>query len=45
MPALTKANIIDACEGSLRRLQTDHIDLYQIHWPDRNVAAFGELAV
>jgi len=39
--ALTKANIIDACEGSLRRLQTDHIDLYQIHWPDRNVAAFG----
>ena len=39
--SLTKANIIDACEGSLRRLQTDHIDLYQIHWPDRNVAAFG----
>ena len=39
--ALTKANIIDACEGSLRRLQTDFIDLYQIHWPDRNVAAFG----
>ena len=39
--ALTKANIIDACEGSLRRLQTDFIELYQIHWPDRNVAAFG----
>ena len=39
--SLTKANIIDACEGSLKRLQTDHIDLYQIHWPDRNVAAFG----
>ena len=39
--AVNKANIIDACEGSLKRLQTDHIDLYQIHWPDRNVAAFG----
>mgnify|MGYP000846907385 FL=1 len=39
--SVSKANIIDACEGSLRRLQTDHIDLYQIHWPDRNVAAFG----
>ena len=39
--SLTKANIIDACEGSLKRLQTDHLDLYQIHWPDRNVAAFG----
>jgi aryl-alcohol dehydrogenase-like predicted oxidoreductase len=39
--SVSKANIIDACEGSLKRLQTDHIDLYQIHWPDRNVAAFG----
>lgn len=41
---LTKAEIVQACEGSLRRLQTDVIDLYQIHWPARNVPAFGALA-
>lgn len=29
-----KESIIKECEDSLRRLQTDHIDLYQIHWPD-----------
>jgi aryl-alcohol dehydrogenase-like predicted oxidoreductase len=40
-PSLTKKNIIWACEDSLKRLQTDVIDLFQIHWPDRNVAAFG----
>ncbi|TSE34447.1 aldo/keto reductase [Tepidimonas charontis] len=40
---LTKAEIIAACEGSLRRLQTDVIDLYQIHWPARNVPMFGAL--
>lgn len=38
---LTKAEIIQACENSLRRLQTETIDLYQIHWPARNVPAFG----
>lgn len=38
---LSKAEIVNACEGSLRRLQTDVIDLYQIHWPARNVPAFG----
>src|SRR5664279_3532107 len=38
---LTGADIIAACDGSLRRLQTDMIDLYQIHWPVRNVPAFG----
>jgi aryl-alcohol dehydrogenase-like predicted oxidoreductase len=40
-PSLTKKNIRWACEDSLKRLQTDYIDLFQIHWPDRNVAAFG----
>ncbi|MFN3494814.1 MAG: aldo/keto reductase [Hydrogenophaga sp.] len=41
---VSKAGIIEACEASLRRLQTDVIDLYQIHWPARNVPAFGALA-
>ena len=40
---LTAADIIAACEGSLRRLQTDVIDLYQIHWPVRHVPAFGQM--
>ncbi len=40
---LSKAEIVKACEGSLRRLQTDMIDLYQIHWPARNLPAFGAL--
>lgn len=40
---LTKAEIVAACEGSLRRLQVDVIDLYQIHWPARNVPVFGAM--
>ena len=40
---VSKAGIIEACEASLRRLQTDVIDLYQIHWPARNVPSFGAL--
>jgi len=38
---LTPEDIVQACEGSLRRLNTDVIDLYQIHWPVRSVPAFG----
>ena len=40
---MTAADIVASCEGSLRRLQTDVIDLYQIHWPERHVPAFGQL--
>ena len=38
---LTVADIVQACNDSLKRLQTDVIDLYQIHWPNRNAPAFG----
>ncbi len=41
---LDAKNIIAACEGSLTRLQTDHLDLYQTHWPDRNTNFFGKRA-
>lgn len=40
-PDLTGADIIGACDASLRRLQTEVIDLYQIHWPVRSVPMFG----
>jgi len=40
---LTPADIHAACDASLKRLQTDHIDLYQIHWPNRNAPSFGSI--
>ncbi|GHD39893.1 Predicted oxidoreductase [Marinobacter persicus] len=42
-PRLTREHIREACENSLRRLQTDYLDLYQVHWPDRSANFFGKL--
>ncbi|APQ17097.1 aldo/keto reductase [Maribacter hydrothermalis] len=38
----TRESIISAVEGSLERLQTDYIDIYQLHWPDRSTNYFGQ---
>ena len=40
---LSAADIVQACDDSLARLRTDRIDLYQIHWPNRNAPAFGAM--
>jgi aryl-alcohol dehydrogenase-like predicted oxidoreductase len=42
-PDMTPDDIHEACHASLKRLQTDVIDLYQIHWPNRNAPSFGTL--
>ena len=38
-----KKNMNSAIDASLKRLQTDYIDLYQLHWPERKVPKFGQL--
>ncbi|MBL1278434.1 MAG: NADP(H)-dependent aldo-keto reductase [Ectothiorhodospiraceae bacterium] len=40
---LDRNNIEQALHGSLERLQTDYLDVYQLHWPDRLTNYFGEL--
>ncbi|KAF8064533.1 tas [Scenedesmus sp. PABB004] len=41
--ALDAANIAAALDGSLSRLGTDHVDIFQLHWPDRYVPMFGDV--
>lgn len=40
-PRINRAHLNAALDASLQRLQTDYVDLYQIHWPDRYVPMFG----
>ena len=40
---LDRKSVLAACDSSLKRLQTDFIDLYQVHWPQRSTNYFGKL--
>ncbi|MGQ0502594.1 MAG: NADP(H)-dependent aldo-keto reductase [Panacagrimonas sp.] len=40
---LDRQSVLAACDDSLRRLQTEYIDLYQVHWPERSTNYFGKL--
>lgn len=40
---LDRRSVIAACEDNLKRLQTDYLDLYQVHWPERPTNYFGKL--
>ncbi|OMQ20410.1 NADP(H)-dependent aldo-keto reductase [Serratia oryzae] len=41
--ALDRKNIRAALDASLKRLNTDYLDLYQVHWPQRSTNCFGKL--